>query len=311
MSVEAVVTGSALDWSVLARSFGGAIPVAALAVIPPYLTWLRYPAGNARGEQKEQRDRAKRAAKDARAAYHNLHPHDEEGEWRTGEEARRSEATTVGEEVAKKAREQAIRDRLSKAEREARAQAARKGAIANALRPERDLGIVVRDCLRMLGTDLRGFSADWNFKDNWVSSLGLTAAVFTGVFTSTGIVEGMVGKDPTSSSIVLLIAVAAGLSAGLVGAGPIFLTICKKRWVDDDGAAKYNTVLGVLIASMIVIVGITGLVLAAATALKSGPVWAIAGGTLGVLVVYSWKSIPQILADGSDASGNLPTTPLL
>lgn len=143
---------------------------------------------------------------------------------------------------------------------------------------------------------------------HWVSGVSLAAAIFTGVFTSTNALEGIVGDE--DEAVLTVIAVAAALSAGLVAAGPIFLTIFKRRWVEDGGAAKYNTAAGVLVASFVVMVGVTGLVLSVAMELNTCTVWALAAVTVGVLITYSCKSVPQVLADGRTPKKGSSTTPL-
>jgi len=302
--ILAIDTVNATDWASLTPGFTWGVVLAVFSVIPPFLVWWRWPDGNARREQQKQRREAKDAAQSARKSFLAANPKREY----EGTRKDRRHAAVVAGEAARKTQAAAIADRVAA---EAGQEAGEK-ALRNAIRPEGHWSMVLHwsKWKETLGKDLKGFSEDWNMKDNWVSSIGLVAAVFTGVFTSTNALEGIVGPDATSTLTV--IAVSAVLSAGLVGAGPIFLTIFKRRWVDDYGAARYNTVLGVLVASIVAMVGIYGLVLSIAFELHSGSVWALAGLSLVVLVLYSWKSLPMILAEGSaPPKERQSTTPLL
>jgi hypothetical protein len=320
MAFEEGGAGAGPDWSALSWGFGWATLAAAVAVICPYLFWLRWPNGNARRDQKEQRDRANRAAAAAQAEYLQAHPlaqaarkqeqaARQQAAVAAGRATRNEAAKNIGEEVAGQVRTWAVAKGQTLPAALAMAETARERAIANAIRPERTYRHVIDEFVPTLTEELRGFSEDWNLKDNWVSSVSLAAAIFTGVFASTDALAGIVADS--NGAVLSVIAVAAAISAGLVGAGPIFLTIFKRRWIDDGGAAKYNTVGGVLFASFVVMLGVTGLVLSAARALGTGAVWAGAAVTVAVLMTYSCKSVPQILADGRTPKKDASATPLL
>jgi hypothetical protein len=108
-----------------------------------------------------------------------------------------------------------------------------------------------RDVVDKLKTELPGISSDWNFKDNWASNVGLAASVFTGVFAAAGPLGELVGPEATSALAV--VAVAAAASAAMIGSGPLWLTIFKRRSEDNQGYARHNTVAGVLVASFFVL----------------------------------------------------------
>ncbi|MCV0384715.1 MAG: hypothetical protein K5799_14935 [Erythrobacter sp.] len=147
-----------------------------------------------------------------------------------------------------------------------------------------------------MGIRLPGITADWDFKDNWASSASLAAALFTAVFATGDSLDAVLGEAGTSKGSA--IAVAAALSTAIIGSGPLWLTICKKRYEEDDGIAPDNTIGGVLLGSVVVLVGAVGLLFTAADILDvtaaDGAAWAVAA----VLLLYSWKSIPQTLALG-------------
>lgn len=295
--------------AVLLWGFLGGVVLAALSVIPPFLVWMRYPFGNASKEQRNARKRAKRAAKTARDQFLKENPGDDRGAENAAKEVRKQEAEAIASQAGEQARSEAEKQGLEGTAVEHAVEAARRRAEINILKKTHTTD-AMRDAPKALGWQLKGFSSDWSFKDNWVSSISLAAAVFTGVFTGTDALKGVVGDAPTTT--LSAIAIAAALSAGLVGSGPIFLTIFKRRWLDDMGAAKYNTVGGVLAASFVVMVGVIGLVLTIALAVRTVGVLLTAGAAVALLTVYSWKSIPQILADGVGGQpGRTSSTPLL
>ncbi|MGY1754373.1 hypothetical protein [Blastococcus sp. SYSU D01042] len=148
-----------------------------------------------------------------------------------------------------------------------------------------------------LGSTLPGITADWSFTDTWASNAGLATALFTGLFAATDPLEIVLGTD--SSQAQSTIVIASALAAGLIGAAPLLLVICKRRFEKEGGVARHNTIGGVLAASWVVITASTGLVLAAAAALDRPWPWVIAVAVCLLLLVYSWKSVPQTLALGS------------
>lgn len=160
---------------------------------------------------------------------------------------------------------------------------------------------------RNLGLTLPGITSDWSFNDSWASNISLAAALFTTVFAGGDALDAIVGEAATGTTGV--IAVAAAVSAGVIGSGPLCLTICKRRYEDEQGIARHNTVLGVLVASVVVLLGAIGLVLTAAATLQLGSAWALAVMATLVLLLYSWKSIPQTLALGRFAQQ--PVTAML
>jgi len=147
-----------------------------------------------------------------------------------------------------------------------------------------------------LGVRLPGITNDWSFKDNWASSASLAAALFTTVFAAADPLKAILGD--ADSAKVSAIAVAAALSAAIIGSGPLWLTICKRRYERDKGIAADNTIGGVLMGSVVVLVGALGLLYAAAEILDLPAARAAAAATTAVLLLYSWKSIPQTLALG-------------
>lgn len=147
-----------------------------------------------------------------------------------------------------------------------------------------------------LGVRLPGITKDWSFKDNWASSASLAAALFTTVFAAADPLTAILGD--AASAKVSAIAVAAAISAAIIGSGPLWLTICKRRYERDKGIAADNTIAGVLLGSVVVLIGALGLLYAAAEILDLPAAWAAAVATTAVLLLYTWKSIPQTLALG-------------
>lgn len=158
-----------------------------------------------------------------------------------------------------------------------------------------------RDLIDHLDRELPGISADWNFKDTWASNVGLAASVFTGVFAAAGPLGELVGAEARST--LALVAVASALSAALIGSGPLWLTILKRRTEGREGYARYNTVGGVLVASFVVYfatIGLIATVVHVTIGIAPGGLVALLGvSALSVSMLYAWKSIPQTLGLGS------------
>ena len=155
--------------------------------------------------------------------------------------------------------------------------------------------IVVR-AWKSLSETLPGITKDWSFVDNWASNAGLATALFTGVFAATDPLKVVLGTDASQAQSTIIIA--SALAVALIGAAPLLLVICKRRFRKDHGVARHHTVGGVLAATLVVITASTGLVLTAASVLGGWWPWTAAIAASAVLLVYSWKSIPQTLALG-------------
>lgn len=144
-------------------------------------------------------------------------------------------------------------------------------------------------------TRLPSLTDVWDFKNDWSSNVGLAAALFTAVLANTTNLEAVIGEDATGPLSV--VTAAAALSAALIGTGPLWLVICRRRY-DDDPAATDHTVGGVLVASFVVLWGTTGLILAVAALLDLWQAWGLAAVAGGVLLMYAAKSVPMTLAKG-------------
>lgn len=81
---------------------------------------------------------------------------------------------------------------------------------------------------------------------------------------------------------------AAAVSTATIGSGPLWLTICKRRYERDNGIAVDNTIGGVLLGSIVVLIGALGLLYTAAEILDQPAAWWAAVATTGVLLLYSW-----------------------
>jgi hypothetical protein len=147
-----------------------------------------------------------------------------------------------------------------------------------------------------LGRRLPGITSDWNFKDNWSSNVGLAAAIFTAVIASPDSLERILGDD--AAGPLAVVTVAAAFSAALIGTGPLWLVICKRRYPDDP-AARMNTVGGVLLAGFVVLFANAGLVFTVAFLLDLPAAWYLGWAAIGLLVLYTARSIPMTLARGA------------
>ncbi len=155
-------------------------------------------------------------------------------------------------------------------------------------------------------TQLPSLTRVWDFKNDWSSNVGLGAALFTAVLANTDTLEAVVGEDATGPLSV--VTVAAAMSTALVGTGPLWLVICKRRY-EKDPAATHYTVGGVLVASLAVLWGSNGLIFSVAALVDLWQAWALAAVACGMLLLYTSKSIPMTLARGvskhAEASGML------
>jgi hypothetical protein len=148
----------------------------------------------------------------------------------------------------------------------------------------------------LFGTPLPGITTDWSFTDSWASNLTLGAGLFTAFFASTDVLPAVLGDGAQAEAAV--IAAAAAVSASLVAAGPLWLTICKRRYTSQGGVARHHTVGGVVVASFVALVGAFGGVWAVAAVIDSFAAVAAALLVTAVLVLYTVKSLPQTLALG-------------
>ncbi|GAB2679325.1 hypothetical protein [Thalassiella azotivora] len=153
-----------------------------------------------------------------------------------------------------------------------------------------------------LELELPGIAKDWSFADSWATSAGLATALFTGVFAATDPLALVLGTE--SSRVQSTVVVASAAAAALTAAAPLLLVIGKRRYATrHGGVARHHTVAGVLAASLVVVAAGSGLIVTVATLLPGGWVTAVATAAVALLVVYSWKSIPQTLALGRYGEG--------
>jgi hypothetical protein len=148
----------------------------------------------------------------------------------------------------------------------------------------------------LLGTSLPGITKDWSLSENWASSITLGAGLFTAFFASTDLLPSILGPESAAKSTVVVAAV--GVSAALVAAGPLWLTIFKRRVAKENGVARDNTVAGVLVSSTFVLVGALGGVWSIAGVVNTDGAILAAAAVSALLVLFTAKSIPQTLALG-------------
>jgi hypothetical protein len=145
-------------------------------------------------------------------------------------------------------------------------------------------------------TVLPGIKDDWSFTDSWASSIGVAAALFTGIFGATDVLESLLGDDGTD--LVTIAVVTAAIAVALIGAAPLLLVICRA------GQKNQHTVLGILLASAVVLTANLGFIEVMRSVLQDSEVidsdWLnlAAGAAAVLLVVYTLRSIPQTLKKG-------------
>jgi hypothetical protein len=150
---------------------------------------------------------------------------------------------------------------------------------------------------RNIGAPLPGIAADWSFKDSIATNVGLAGSIFTGVLGASDVLGKIFPDD--GDSIVVLAVVSAALTAGLIGAAPLILTLLR-----GGEKNKYNTVGGVLLASAIVLAATIGQVIVMAWVVGQGEIvsdWVILALTVGafaILVLYFVRSTLITLTAG-------------
>lgn len=149
---------------------------------------------------------------------------------------------------------------------------------------------------RTLGSPLPGITHDWTLTENWASGVALACALFTTLFASADPFEALLGEG--SAHQAHGIAVAAAIAAFCIASGPLWLTICKRRYLEHDGPRAENTVVGVLVGSFVVLVGALGFLYSVAHILDRPVTWASAFAVSVLFLIYTWKSVPQTLALG-------------
>jgi hypothetical protein len=158
-------------------------------------------------------------------------------------------------------------------------------------------------------SELPGIADDWSFTDSWASNIGVAAALFTGLFGATDVLETILGDEGKNQVAVSV--VSAALAAGLIGVGPLLLIICRR------GTQNRHTVMGILLASTVVLAANLGLVWVMHDVLLDGDVIndraldAAALVAAGLLIVYTLRSIPQTLATGATESPSTESDEIL
>lgn len=160
-----------------------------------------------------------------------------------------------------------------------------------------------------LGRTLPGLTSSWKLGDSWASNVTLAAAVFTGVFGTSDVLESILGEDNKSQVAVAVIA--AALSAGLVGAAPIVLAVLRRGAANSGVAPSAGQALpinyttsGVVAASWLVLTANLGVVATLTVALsESDPIadWLLAVtacAASALLTVYVARSLRRTLREG-------------
>ena len=114
--------------------------------------------------------------------------------------------------------------------------------------------------------------------------------------------EDILGKDHESQ--VALAVISAAISAALIGAAPIALAIFRKSWSDVGEDRSRNTVIGVLVATQLVLTAAAGQIVVMAVVLTNADVIddaltiGLASAAGVALFVYAVQTVPLTLADG-------------
>ena len=95
-------------------------------------------------------------------------------------------------------------------------------------------------------SELDQLGSTWSFKDSWISNVTLGASALVLLLAASDILEAVLGEKPKGA--LGIIAVAAGLSAFLVGLGPLLVKAIGRK-------TSVPTVLGVTAAGAVVAAG--------------------------------------------------------
>jgi hypothetical protein len=167
---------------------------------------------------------------------------------------------------------------------------------------------------------LPGLAATWTFRDSWATNATVITAAFTGVFGTKDVTQAILGDQATG--VLALALVAAALSVGLAGLGPMVLQAMRKQFDETSKrgtkveqpeettgyrtkieAGLYVTPRGLLAAAFCTLTATGGQLATIVVALFGTRfrAWAIVAGGIGYLLLlwYSWASTQQNLTIGA------------
>jgi hypothetical protein len=156
-------------------------------------------------------------------------------------------------------------------------------------------------------TPLVSMDTAWSFKDTWVSNITVGLALLTGIFASTDVIKPLLGTN--ADPALALATVGAAISTGLIGVAAVVLIAFKSY---RHGAFS---VFGLLVSAAVTLTGAGG---GAWIAYKTIHQLDLGGaedlpallgliGVLAILVVYSWRSLLDLLCRTTKPPSGAPS----
>lgn len=140
---------------------------------------------------------------------------------------------------------------------------------------------------------------DWKFDESWAANTGLAAALFTGVFGASDVLGDLLGEGTDTKVAV----VGAAIAAGLVGAAPMLLAMCKSGGQHTRG--------GVFLATAAVLTAHYGIILTLVLMLTGEdvavPAWIAGIGGMVLLALYTLRTLPGVFREPPPTRAPQPT----
>jgi hypothetical protein len=137
---------------------------------------------------------------------------------------------------------------------------------------------------------------DWSWDDSFATNAGLAAALFTGIFGSTDVINAVLGEDE-GKNLAAVATVEAAITAAIIGLGPVILTV-----VGTFTTKNQTTVAAVDLAAMAVITANGGFIIAMSNVIADSPLGknlpsatVIAVIAMVVLCIYSGCALYRTL----------------
>ncbi|MFI7672595.1 hypothetical protein [Actinophytocola sp. NPDC049390] len=151
--------------------------------------------------------------------------------------------------------------------------------------------------------ELPYLDAAWSFKDSWAGNVTVIGGLLTGVVGSSDVVKALLGADADQS--IALATVGAAIAVAFVAAAPVLLLATKRN--------KVFRVSGLFAAATLTLSGAVGelvVVTESARALDldgwQNVVWLPCLAAVVLLLVYSYRTVHQTVADGTTAPPPAP-----
>jgi hypothetical protein len=161
---------------------------------------------------------------------------------------------------------------------------------------------------------LDGLGSTWSFKDNWVTNVTTVGALLTGIFGTSSVVKAFLGEEAEAS--IALATVGGAIALAFVAAGPIVL-LATKSYKDVGEPPKRGdafTVFGLLLSAATVLASAFGqlwVVRATGANLDMAGLedwlWVPFGAATLLLIVYTFRVLPDLLARGAEKPAAAPS----